>query len=846
MSKSTLDQLRKMALDVTAKIPLKVKAGTRVVVKANPASRMLYSGGLPEDGSAGTVTPVSLGSTKRTYMPGPGGGLVYVKFDSGTFMGVSPNDLDKEPKGKSASDPMARLRDLHTACGCGGDEQMARFEEGKPADPMEHMDPSDRGKWMQHHGKPPGDEKGADMGLDEMMGGRKWDGDKTKPDRKPYWPGKRKEIGEKPLAGQPGSPERKRYNDWWRDNFWNAKSADGIDALAYLDDETVDGILSEILFDGEFAGRKWDGDKTKPDRKPYWPGKRKEIGEKPLAGRPGSPERKRYNQWWRDNFWNAKSADVLADLAFLDQNVVADVMASVEGAPAIGEPGTVERQAYSAWWTRNVLPRKEAHDRQAAQDALSTLRYADSQIAKTILSQMGGSRRLQMMIGAKNFVAGPNWVSFKWPNKQRSKGNMLKVTLRGDDTYDMEFLNAAGYNAKVVKKHSGVYAEDLVGIFERQTGWYLRLGRSLFSSEGFRRFFAEDSEVVKFADSLFGDKEADWETGKKIEPPITGPGKGKGEGSDVPDGEGNQKKRAEERIAFRTRSQPRIAVDLWVAVSGDRLLGATDAQNGKDKTGWKDVQRTRKAQSFEIVRAKGVPDKVAEQMVDFGAGDPKTSAWKDEKTAFKAVSKYLPQGTGKKAEDEGTPKEAAGGLYGFPKGVQGDCDAAARRVAKEAARIAKAAYGKDARVSDFLSVHTKRGKSLSAKALVAALQEMGPKLASGDSAERLQELREANGTKEAATDKEAKYGLYGYRQKTSKLGLAACSELRHEAGRIATELHRRRHDKHARINEYLKTHCKEAGCHYSRLLLDGYPAADMKFAALQPPGSIDEWLAWED
>lgn len=790
-------------------------------------------------------------------------------------------DEEGEGGGKTAS-AFARLRALHVACGCDeqtakfeegesadptkhmspedkakweqyhgkvehlgggettacGDEQMARFEEGEPADPTKHMSPEDRAKWFKHHGDPPGpggDEKGAEA-LDELMGGRKWDGDRTSPDRKPYWPGKRKEIGEKPLAGPPGSAQRKQYNRWWRDNFWNAKSADGLDALAYLDDETVDGILSEILFDGEFAGRKWDGDKTQPDRKPYWPGKRKEIGEKPLAGRPGSPERKRYNQWWRDNFWNAKSADVLADLAFLDQDIVADVMASVEGAPAVGEPGSVERQAYSAWWAKHVLPSKEAHDRQAAQDALSTLRYADSQIAQTILAQMGGTRRLVAMIGARDFVAGPNWVSFKWPNKQRSKGNMVKVTLRGDDTYDMEFLNVAGMAAKSVKKHSGVYAEDLVDLFERQTGWYLRLGRSLFSADGFRRFFAEDSELVQYADALFG-KAADYEPGKVKDKPESGPGAGKGEGSDVPDGEGNTAKRG---FAFRERTPPRVAVDLWVAVSGDRLLGATDAQGGHDKAAWLDVARVKQAGAFDIVRLKGVPQKLAESLVDFGAGNPKTSAWADEQAAFRAASSYLPAGVTKEA--------AAGGLYGFPKGIQSDCEASARKVAKEATRIAQSAYGKDARVAEFLSTHAKRGKSLAAKALVAAMRELGPKVASGGDADRLQELREANGTadKTAATEKEAKYGLYGFRQKTSRLGLAACSELQHEAGRIATDLHRRRHDKHAKISEFLTTHCKEAGCHYSRLLLDGYPTADMKFAAVQPPASIDEWLSWED
>ena len=946
---------------------------------------------------------------------------------------------------------------------------------------------------------------------DEQMAGRKWDGDQPA-DRHPYWPGKRKEIGKPPLAGPDGSPQRKKYNDWWRSNFWTAKAADCMGALACMDEPAIDEVMDDQMLDDVFGGRKWDGDKTKADRAPYYPGKRKEIGKPPLAGQPGSAERKNYNNWWRNNFWNAKSA----------------------------------------------------MDHEAALEALRTMKYADQQVAKTILAQMGGQRRLMAMLGAKNFVTSSNSVSFKWPNKQRSKGNSIKVSLRGDDTYDVEFFNVTRSAAKSVKKHSGVYAEDLVSIFERQTGWYLRLGRQMFSAEGFRRMFAEDSEMGLYADELFAEgcpdnldekqceewekntlfhkdqfkeggvvgpysmdrefagmraakagdqreqdkmwakgyrymiqwapnsnlknrdplyvkspsqaaklvredfpneknwkatpltdpkkKKADWDSGKKVED-TTGPGVGEGEGSDVPDGDGNKKKRAAalscdmekgckkpvthidnkgytyctEHGARRKSTVPtrklkpaeikklesgqtirygasipmrvrttRTAANLYVAIKGDRLLGATDGKHGANKAGWKGVERVKKVNSFEIVEAKNVPSNVAENMVDWGSDNPKTNYWKDEKTAFTNVKRYLPKDGGDKKAEE-TPKTAASGNYGFTKKMQADCDTASRRIAKEALRIAKRVYGKDARVSEFLSAHAKRGKSLSAKVLVAALQEMGPKLATGKAA-RLQELREANGTAKAKTagsgennaeylnslparqrehmlktiadhygistseafeevtdrdaeklyeylavdhslamvvygdfrnfrfaadgvqklavqkgkvtiditvkkrgdvfvvtlragskkfaikvnanglpmgsttgpnsalfqvcreevrklvskegktaaDKEAKYGLYGFRSKTSKLGLGACSELRHESGRIGSNLHRRRHDKHAKISEYLKAHCKAADCPYSRLLMAGYPGADMKFASLPVPASIDDWISWEE
>jgi hypothetical protein len=100
-------------------------------------------------------------------------------------------------------------------------------------------------------------------------------------------------------------------------------------------------------------------------------------------------------------------------------------------------------------------------------------------VASTILSQMGGQRRLVMMIGANTFVRynTPPGVSFKYPNRHKPSkgGNFVKLTFNeGLDLYDMEFKYLRGYKARTVKTYSGVYADQLVEIFERQTGLYLR------------------------------------------------------------------------------------------------------------------------------------------------------------------------------------------------------------------------------------------------------------------------------------------------------------------------------------------------------------------------------------
>ena len=45
---------------------------------------------------------MALPGGRGTYLPGPGGGLLYVQFDNGTFMGVSPKDLIREGSASSA------------------------------------------------------------------------------------------------------------------------------------------------------------------------------------------------------------------------------------------------------------------------------------------------------------------------------------------------------------------------------------------------------------------------------------------------------------------------------------------------------------------------------------------------------------------------------------------------------------------------------------------------------------------------------------------------------------------------------------------------------------------------
>ena len=68
--------------------------GTLVQFKPSPASAALYSRP-PKYGTYGNVVRVNLGGDRRTQIPGPGGGIVYVKWSDGYIQGVSSFDLVK-------------------------------------------------------------------------------------------------------------------------------------------------------------------------------------------------------------------------------------------------------------------------------------------------------------------------------------------------------------------------------------------------------------------------------------------------------------------------------------------------------------------------------------------------------------------------------------------------------------------------------------------------------------------------------------------------------------------------------------------------------------------------------
>lgn len=128
-------------------------------------------------------------------------------------------------------------------------------------------------------------------------------------------------------------------------------------------------------------------------------------------------------------------------------------------------------------------------------------------VGDTIAQQMGGAGRLRAMLGAKDIIGLENGLRFRWPNKERSRGNLVRITLRPDDTYDMEFFNGT----KPVKKYEGVYADQLVSTFESQTGWYLSLGGSKKAEAAGPEYelFLHDAGHRKYKPELIGSGKGD-------------------------------------------------------------------------------------------------------------------------------------------------------------------------------------------------------------------------------------------------------------------------------------------------------------------------------------------------
>jgi len=184
----------------------------------------------------------------------------------------------------------------------------------------------------------------------------------------------------------------------------------------------------------------------------------------------------------------------------------------------------------------------------------------------------------------------------------------------------------------------------------------------------------------------------------------------------------------------------------------------------------------------------------------------------DSATAKHLVSKFK---GAEKARDElideaGKGKTAAvlaSGKYGFTKGTESACTAGVNKLQKAAKRIANALYAKDEGSVGFLQKHAAKGGSKTASMLLKAMEDIGP----------------AAMLRAGKTAGKSGNGLYGFSEKTAKLGLQACSDLHHEAGVIAADLFARKGADPVKVAGYLTANAKKGKCAFSDLLAEVAP-----------------------
>lgn len=98
-----------------------------------------------------------------------------------------------------------------------------------------------------------------------------------------------------------------------------------------------------------------------------------------------------------------------------------------------------------------------------------------TEVAETIVQQLGGTRRLSAMIGAYGFVGGADSLHFRFKARARDGINSVRIVLEPSDTYRVEFWSIRGGATRMVRAFEQVYADGLRGLLERETGLYLTM-----------------------------------------------------------------------------------------------------------------------------------------------------------------------------------------------------------------------------------------------------------------------------------------------------------------------------------------------------------------------------------
>ena len=94
----------------------------------------------------------------------------------------------------------------------------------------------------------------------------------------------------------------------------------------------------------------------------------------------------------------------------------------------------------------------------------------NTEVAQTIINQLGGMGKLKAFTGAYGFATDGNNVAFRIKNRSV---NSIRITLNGKDLYDIKFWRIRGVDMKLIKEYTDIYNDQLISLFEENTGMYL-------------------------------------------------------------------------------------------------------------------------------------------------------------------------------------------------------------------------------------------------------------------------------------------------------------------------------------------------------------------------------------
>lgn len=99
--------------------------------------------------------------------------------------------------------------------------------------------------------------------------------------------------------------------------------------------------------------------------------------------------------------------------------------------------------------------------------------------ATTTLQQLGGSNRLKVMIGAKDFMSANDGATLMFKFSGSKIASYVRITLNDKDLYDIEFQKIGRRQGRLDAWKTGSFenvgVENLKQTIERFTGLYLSI-----------------------------------------------------------------------------------------------------------------------------------------------------------------------------------------------------------------------------------------------------------------------------------------------------------------------------------------------------------------------------------